>query len=105
MLRHLKVIEEIVGKGEANLRSSVEARYALAHAMELTAEAAKHIGASYKSANPKVRWSSLAGLRRAIAHPYDLDPESTDLSAIWRFAVDDAPRLKKQLGVTRAPPP
>ena len=104
MIHHLEVVEAISKRGRTSLFSSAESRYAIAHAIELLSVAAKHLGAKFKSANPEVRWASLVGLRRAIAHPYDLDAESTDFESIWRFALDESPKLKSQLSRVRYPP-
>jgi uncharacterized protein with HEPN domain len=104
MLRHIDVIEMIARKGRENLASDVTARYAIYHAAELLAEAAKHSSANFRSSNEEIRWRSLSALRRSLAHPYDVDAGSVDLEVVWRFATNDAPKLKRGLSKARFPP-
>jgi uncharacterized protein with HEPN domain len=97
MNRHLSVIAELAKVGRESLEASVPGRYALEHACELLAEAAKHTSREFRTINPDLPWGSLRQLRTAVAHPYDQGVSRVRLERLWRFAVVDGPRLIQQL--------
>lgn len=97
MLRHLALVQEVAKAGQRKLESDALTRYGLEHAIELLAEAAKHASGPLKSANPDVPWTVLRSIGRAVAHPYDVGSEDVKIGRLWRFAVEDAPKLARQL--------
>lgn len=97
MLRHLGLVESVAKQGRAKLESDALTRYGLEHAIELMAEAAKHASGPLKSANTNVPWTALRNLRSVVAHPYDVGSEEVKLGRLWRFAVEEAPKLARQL--------
>jgi uncharacterized protein with HEPN domain len=98
MNRHLSVIAELAKAGREALETSTPQRYALEHACELLAEAAKHTTREFRTTNPELSWDSLRLLRTAVAHPYDQGASRVRLERLWRFAIEDGPRLTRQLG-------
>lgn len=97
MLRHLDLVQSIAKQGRAKVASDSLTRYGLEHAIELIAEAAKHTGGSFRSANPEVPWTDLRNVRRLVAHPYDVGSEEVNVGRLWRFAAEEAPKLTGQL--------
>jgi uncharacterized protein with HEPN domain len=103
MTRHLSVIADVARGGRESLESSTTQRYALEHASELLAEAAKHTSREFRTLNPDIAWSSFPQLRSAVAHPYDEGASRVKLERLWRFAIEDGPRLGRQLGRVKYP--
>jgi uncharacterized protein with HEPN domain len=101
MTRHLSVIKDLAKMGRNSLESSPMQRYALEHACEILAEAAKHNSREFRTLNPDLHWDSFRQLRTAVAHPYDQGTSPVKLERLWRFAIEDGPRLARQLGKVR----
>lgn len=103
MNRHLAVIALARKGGRDRLSSDVEARYALEHAVELLAEAAKKTSSSFRESNHEIDWMRIRGLRRVVAHPYEADAEPIEMDELWVFARDDAPGLLRALKRVKFP--
>jgi uncharacterized protein with HEPN domain len=103
MLRHLAVIAVGANCGRDGLVTDDRTRYAVEHAAELLAEAAKKTSAAFKAGNPKVPWSDLGGLRRDVAHPYDIGRDPIEVERLWRFVRDDAPVIAQRLKKAKFP--
>jgi len=101
MKRHLAVIKDLTKDGKESLDASATHRYALEHACELLAEAAKHTSREFRTLNPDICWESFRGLRTALAHPYDQGAPPVKLRRLWEFALEECPRLARQLGKAR----
>jgi uncharacterized protein with HEPN domain len=103
LLHHAGVISAIVAEGKSTFLEPANERslYAVQHAVELIADAAEKVSQPFKSAHPKVPWSTLRPLRRSVAHPYDLGAQAVNREELWRFAATDLPRLARLL---RRPP-
>jgi uncharacterized protein with HEPN domain len=103
MLRHLGVIAMVAASGKESLAKDPSQRYALEHACELLAEAAKHTSREFRSLNSSVSWRALRALRTAVAHPYDLGASPVQMERLWHFVVEEGPRLKRQLERAKFP--
>jgi uncharacterized protein with HEPN domain len=101
MTRHLAVMKDLTKDGKESLERSVTQRYALEHACELLAEAAKHTSREFRTLNPDISWEAIRGLRTALAHPYDQGASPAKLKRLWEFALEECPRLAGQLGRVR----
>ena len=101
MNRHLSVIAELAKAGRESLETNLPQLYALEHACELLAEAAKHTSREFRTINPEISWDSIRRLRTAVAHPYDQGASRVRLERLWGFAVKDGPLLTRQLGRAR----
>jgi uncharacterized protein with HEPN domain len=103
MNRHLSIMAQLAKAGRESLETSGPQRYALEHACELLAEAAKHTSREFRTLNPEVPWNPLRQLRTAVAHPYDQGSSQVRLERLWRFAVETGPKLTRQLGRAKYP--
>jgi uncharacterized protein with HEPN domain len=103
MQRHLEVLAAATTGGLEGLGVDPTHRYALEHACELVAEAAKHTSSEFRALNPKVKWSALRALRTAVAHPYESGVSPVRLEILWRFAVDEVPKLRQLLARCKYP--
>jgi uncharacterized protein with HEPN domain len=103
MQRHLDVLATTTAGGADGLSANATHRYALEHACELLAEAAKHTSNEFRALNPEVKWSALRALRTAVAHPYDAGASRVRLDLLWRFASDDVPKIRHQLARCKYP--
>jgi uncharacterized protein with HEPN domain len=103
MSRHLWVVVASVKDGQDVIRNDISRRYALEHACELLAEASKHCSREFRALNPDLPWDALRRLRSAVAHPYDVRASNIQLERLWRFGVDEGPKLRRQLEHARFP--
>lgn len=101
MIRHLTVVDAVSKDGREAVTRDPTHRYALEHACELLSEAAKHTSNVFKTLNPELSWASLRQLRNAVAHPYDQDVSAVQLTRLWEFVINDAPKLSAQLRKVR----
>jgi uncharacterized protein with HEPN domain len=90
--------EAFFSPSDSAVRDSVE------HRLELIAEAAGKLPAGFRRGNPGVAWSALIELRSMLAHPYESPaPRPINLTRVWRFAVDELPRIDRKLERPRFP--
>jgi uncharacterized protein with HEPN domain len=69
-------------------------RFAIERSLEIIGEAAHVIGEATRARFPDVDWRRITRLRVLLAHHYHrVDPEQ-----VWTMAVDEIPRLAKELG-------
>ncbi len=103
---HLRVISRIVRRGKARFSSpeGEESRYAARQAVKLIAEAAEKLSGAFERANAKVPWERFRPFRRRTAHPDDLGAGSVEIDEVWRFMVNEAPRLQRALTRPVFPP-
>lgn len=93
-LRHLaeaatKAVAYSKDKHRADLDDDELLRLALTKLVEIVGEAAKHISAELRAANPDVPWAAAARMRdRLIHHYFDIN-----LDILWQTLSDDLPRL------------
>ncbi len=97
MTRHLSVMKELAQMGRESLQANATPRYALEHACELLAEAAKHTSREFRTLNPDLSWDSFRQFRTAVAHPYDQGASPVKLERLWKFAIEEGPRLARPL--------
>lgn len=105
MLRHLSVIAVGSKRGKEALATDATTRYAVEHAAELLAEAAKKTSAAFKAANPSIPWDDLGELRRDVAHPYAIGSDPIKVDRLWSFATDEAVAIARRLKRARFPHP
>lgn len=103
MLRHLSMIEGGAKVGRMGLQTDITTRYAVEHATELLAEAAKRTSAVFKAENPGVPWRALSHLRVEVAHPCDVGGEPINVDRLWRFLRDEAPAIARRLRRAKFP--
>jgi uncharacterized protein with HEPN domain len=103
MQRHLAVAISIAATGKGRVSDDIEARYALEHAVELFAEAAKKTSNSFREANSGIDWLAVRAFRRVLAHPYEADAEPTSVDQLWMFVRDAAPRIVRELKRAKYP--
>ena len=61
--------------------------------LEVIGEAAKRVGAAYRTAHPGIPWRSMAGLRDVLIHDY----EGVDINQVWQVVERDLPGLKASI--------
>ncbi len=105
MLRYSTEISTIVRRGRDEFfdRADVRNRVTVEHFLELLGEASEAVGQSLRNANPDIPWGALRRFRFDSAHPYDDAAAPVNYEEVWRFAVNDLPRIARQL--RRAHPP
>jgi uncharacterized protein with HEPN domain len=63
--------------------------YAVARALEILGEAAKHIPQDLRDRHATIPWRSMAGIRDKLIHDYvSVDPE-----IVWRTVAEDLPPI------------
>jgi len=73
-------------------------RDAVAHRLELLAEAAGKLPKGFAEQNPGLAWSELPVIRRLVAHPYDdALPRPVDSERLWRFVTEEVPAFERKL--------
>lgn len=71
-----------------------EPRYAVVRSLEIIGEAAARVSKNLKDASPKIKWSSMVGMRNKIVHEY----LEVDYQVVWETVKNDLPPLKIQIG-------
>ncbi len=64
-------------------------RSAVLHELLVIGEAAKRLSGAFRSANPRLPWRQMAGMRDKLIHAYD----AVDLEEVWRTATVDVPAI------------
>jgi uncharacterized protein with HEPN domain len=59
--------------------------------LEIIGEATKRISKEFRSENPHIPWSDMAGMRDILIHDY-ID---VDVDIVWKTASESIPELKK----------
>ncbi len=99
MLRYASEIATVVRRGREEFfdRTDVRNRVTVEHYIELLGETSEAVGQSMRRANPDIPWAALRRLRFDSAHPYDDAAAPVNYEAVWRFAVNDLPKIARQL--------
>jgi uncharacterized protein with HEPN domain len=71
------------------------------YSITMMGEAAKRVGADFKSAHPDVPWRAIAGIRDRIVHEYF----RVNTRRIWDVVTSDIDELAKALGNPLDGPP
>ncbi len=105
MLRYASEIATVVRRGRDEFfdRADVRSRVTVEHYLELLGETSEAVGQSLRSANSGIPWAALKRFRFDSAHPYDEAAAPVNYEELWRFAVNDLPRIARQL--RKAHPP
>jgi len=88
-----KVVEFTQGHTAKSLASDFKLRFAVERAMEIIGEAARHVSDGFRLLHPEIPWRQIIGQRNILIHEYG----SIDYERVWRVAVEDMPKLVKQL--------
>lgn len=64
-------------------------RSAVLHELLVIGEAAKRLSGAFRSANSRLPWRQMAGMRDKLIHAYD----AVDLEEVWRTATVDVPAI------------
>ncbi len=95
MLRYGETIARWVAKGhEAFREPETGAQATIERQFEQFEEAAHASGAAFRKANPSIPWATIFEIRNDLSHPYQ---RSYDREKLWRFVVDELPRLLRRL--------
>jgi uncharacterized protein with HEPN domain len=86
-------IEFVQGVTLDEFLRSREKSYAVAHAIEIIGEAARHIPKTLRAKYPEIPWSNVTGMRDHIAHGYF----GIDLEIVWKTIHEDLPGLRVEL--------
>lgn len=99
MLRYATEVSAIVRRGRDEFfdRADVRNRVTVEHFLELLGEASEAVGRSLRNANPDIPWAALRRFRFDSAHPYDEAAALVNYEELWRFAVNELPRIARQL--------
>ncbi len=79
----------VVGLDFDAFSADEKSAFAVVRALEIIGEAAKHIPAEVRDANPEVPWRAMAGIRDKLIHDYT----SVNLEIVWKSVTDDLPRI------------
>jgi len=90
MLEAAERIQRYVGnRGPAQLRADELVYDAVLRNLQVMGEAAKHVPADFRRANPGVEWRKIAGLRDIISHAYF----GVDDDVVWDVVSNKIPPL------------
>jgi uncharacterized protein with HEPN domain len=94
MLTAARAVGEFVrGHTLAEYKANLLLRSAVERQIEIIGEAARHISAATRTANPQIPWKGIMGQRHVLAHDYG---EILD-ERVWRVATVLVPALIEQL--------
>ncbi|MBI4241790.1 MAG: DUF86 domain-containing protein [Candidatus Rokubacteria bacterium] len=87
------VTKFVAGTDQAGFEADDMRRSAVLHELLVIGEAVKRLSPGFRSRNPGVPWSRMAGMRDRLIHAYD----EVDLEEVWRTATSDIPDLLNRL--------
>lgn len=107
MVRYSTEIAAVVGRGREEFfdRGDVRNRITVEHFLELLGETSEAVGQPFRAANPGIPWAALRRFRFDSAHPYDEASAPVNYEEVWRFAVNDLPKIVRRLRSARLPGP
>lgn len=107
MVRYSTEIAAVVGRGREEFfdRGDVRNRITVEHFLELLGETSEAVGQPFRTANPSIPWAALRRFRFDSAHPYDEASAPVNYEEVWRFAVNDLPKIVRRLRSARLPGP
>jgi uncharacterized protein with HEPN domain len=83
----------VEGQNRESLDSNLMLTFAIVRAIEIIGEAASHITADFRDANPLIPWKAIKGMRNWVVHAYF----DVDLDDVWSTVENDLPPLISQL--------
>lgn len=89
----LLVIKFKENMDEAFFLDDLKTQSAILHQLMVIGEAVKRLSNDFRSANPQIPWTLIAGMRDKLIHAYDI----VDLEEVWHTAEIDIPNLITQL--------
>jgi uncharacterized protein with HEPN domain len=95
------VVELVNGVTREGLESDRKLQLALAHAVQIVGEAARHVSTATAEAHPEVPWARIIGMRHKLVHDYF----ETDLDVVWQAATIRIPELLELLEKITPPVP
>jgi uncharacterized protein with HEPN domain len=84
-----KARQFVAGVDYASFAASAEKTYAVFHALEIIAEAARRIPSSARDRYKQVPWREVTGMRDKLIHGY----AGVNLKRVWETVKDDLPPL------------
>lgn len=89
------------GKSRDQFANDVMLQFALAHALEVIGEAARHVSPAGRAMLPDLAWPSIVSMRHRLARDYF----NVDLDVVWDTVTNDLPRLIDMLTSVLPPEP
>ena len=86
------------GRGQGDLDSDVQLRFALIRALEIFGEAASRLPATFRAENREIPWRSIIATRNRLAHAYD----RVDNTVVWNAAALEVPEVLNLLRIALA---
>ena len=90
----LEAIERIeralAGKTRADFEGEILLRLAVERLLEIVCEAARHIPAAVKTAEPSIAWTTMTDFGNRLRHAY----HTIDVGIVWQIVQNDLPPLK-----------
>ncbi len=88
-----RINKYLEGKNQLVFADDLLTQDAVIRQLEIIGEATKRISNEFRTANPHVPWTDMAGMRDILIHNY-LD---VDLDIVWKTASESIQDLKKLL--------
>jgi len=102
MLRMAVTARDLVtGMTRADFEHDVRTQLALVRAITIIGEAARQVTSAGTSANPRIPWARIIGMRHKLVHDYF----ETDLDVVWTTATVHIPELIALLEPITPPEP
>ena len=94
MVEMCRIVGTLVeGASRADLDADIKLQLALARAVSIVGEAARHVSEPFRAAHPDIDWSAIMGMRHKLVHDYF----DVDLDIVWRAATVQVPALLQHL--------
>ena len=85
-----RILDYISGKDREAFESDFLTQDAVVRQLEIIGEATKRDSKDFRSKQPEIPWSDMAGMRDILKHDY-ID---VDLIIVWKTISEDIPNLK-----------
>ena len=83
----------ITGENHQSFSDDYLTQDAVVRQLEIIGEATKRISKEFRSINPQVPWSDMAGMRDVLIHDY----LEVDIDIVWKTATESIYKLKSLL--------
>ena len=84
-----RIIDFLQGMSREEFMQDARTQSAIQHQLMIMGEAVKRLSDEFRSQNPDIPWSSVAGMRDRLIHAY----ERVSLDIVWDTAVGAVPDL------------
>ncbi len=88
-----KALEKTGGRSRSDYDGDENLRLALAHLIQITGEAARHVSLGFQRAHPEIPWVNIVGMRHKVVHDY----MHVDYDIVWDVVTVDLPPLVRGL--------